>query len=98
MIFILSVVIVLLLLFIWFISVCDNEQDKNMKKLQAKYDKLQQKYEEQTFELKKLKDEDIKRNKELARDFLTDTAFWMRKTFYYASENKRLKNDKHEET
>ena len=97
MVLILSLVIILLLLFIWLISLCDNAQNTNYKNLQAKFNTLQKKYEEQTFELKKLKDENIKRNNELAKDFLTDTAFWMRRTFYYAKENKNLKNNNHKE-
>lgn len=92
----LFIIIVLLILLIWFITSTDKDITEKHKELQAEYKNLKSKYEVQKFELKKYQDEEIRKNKELARDFLTDTAFWMRKTFIYAKENKELKKKKKE--
>jgi len=91
-------VIIFLTLLIWFIMTTDKKIGKDYKKLQIEYNNLKLKYEAQKFEIKQLKDEKEDRNKIWAREFLTDTAFWMRKTFHYAQENKKLKTEKHEET
>lgn len=84
-------VIIFLILLIWFITSSENDLHKRYKDLQKEYADLKLKYDTQNFELKKYKNEDVKRNKEIAKDFLTDTAYWMKRTFYYAKENQILK-------
>lgn len=91
MIYILSFIIFILFLFICFLVSCDKGQDKIIKKLRDENRELKNKYEQQLFELKKYKDEDKILHKEMARTFFTDTAYWMKRVFYYASENKKLR-------
>lgn len=92
----LTVVIIFLILFVWFMVSTDGDLHKKYKDLQKEHSELKTKYEAQKFELRKYQNEEIKKNKEFAKEFLTDTAFWMRKTFAYAKENRELKKKKKE--
>lgn len=69
-----------------------NLQDE-YQKLQVEYQNLKSKYESQKFELKKYKDEDVRRNKEIARECLTDTAYWMKRNFENAKHCNELKSE-----
>ena len=73
------------------------KQLENLKdecsKLQIENQKLKTKYEQQIFELKKYKDENIRKNKELDKECLTDTAYWMKRSFENATAYNELKNE-----
>ena len=77
----LTAIIIILILLIWLMVSADGNLQEKYKILEDEHKKLQSKYETQKFELKKYKDEDTKRNKDLAKEFLTDTAYWMKRSF-----------------
>lgn len=92
--------VIVLILILWFLISSENKSDKRYKNLQDEYQKLQlehqnlkSKYEAQKFELKKYKDEDVRRNKEVARECLTDTAYWMKRSFENAKRYNELKSE-----